>query len=207
MMLYKSLLIIITIFVQSVISENGKVTFYDQMTNACNYDLSMYTDYLRVAVSNDLWNNGAKCGTCLTITGLGTGTGTTPFTGTHNAIITNLCPECEHGHYDLMTSGNGIWDITYEIVPCKNLGPIQYKTDSNNPYYFKVQIINTGSEITSLSLQGHECSKTFDNYWVYNDPTQLGGNTFNYPLPITVTMANGNSKSGMVTNTNSYTNL
>lgn len=206
-MFYKFFTIIISILVQTVISEKGKITFYDQMANACQYDIDMYSDYLRVAVSNDLWNNGARCGTCLTITGLGTGIGTTPFTGTYNALVTNLCPECEHGHYDLMMEGNGIWDITYEIVPCKNLGPVQYKTDSNNPYYFKVQIINTGKEITSLSLEGHECRKTYDNYWVYNDPTQLGSNIFSYPLPITITMADGTTRSGMVSNTPNYTNL
>ena len=208
MTFYKFFLTIISIVnLSTVFSERGRITFYDNQPNACQYDLSMYTDYLRVAISNDLWDNGAKCGTCLTITGLGTGIGTTPFLGTHDAIVTNLCPECEHGHYDLMTAGDGIWDITYEIVPCKKLGDVQYKTDSTNPYYFKIQIINTGSEITSLTLEGQPCTKTHDNYWVFYDPTQLGGSTFSYPLPITITMADGSSKSGMVSNTPNYTNL
>jgi len=75
-------------------SENGIATFYPNIQNACQYDDNLFSNYLKVAISQSDWNNGISCGSCLTITGNGSGIGTKPFNGTYNAIVTNLCSEC-----------------------------------------------------------------------------------------------------------------
>ena len=99
----------------------------------------------------------------MTINGKGSGIGTTPFVEFYNAIVINLCSECENHHYDLLMEGNGIWDMEYEIISCNHQLPIQYRTVSDNPFYFKIQIINTVVPVYNLKVNGIECQKTFDN--------------------------------------------
>lgn len=149
-------------------AENGIITFYSNLNNACQYDENLYNNFLKVAISGEHWDNSLACGTCLTITGKGSGIGTTPFTNYYNAIVTNLCSECESHHYDLLMDGNGIWDMEYQIIPCQHDNQIQYRTISDNPFYFKIQIINTAVPVHSLIVNGDDCQKTFDNFWVFN---------------------------------------
>jgi len=106
-----------------------------------------------------------------------------------------------------MTRGNGIWNINYEFIRCNSLPPIQYKSESNNPYYFKIHIINAPVPIVSLSIYSYQCIKTFDNYWVYYNPIDFGSNIFNYPLPVTLKFQDGSYKSGMIYNNYYYTIL
>jgi len=187
---------------------NGIATTYQVFENACQYPIENYNNFLRVAVSGEEWNNGEKCGSCLEIIGTGNGIGTEPFVGKHKAIITNMCPECPPGHFDLYQAGNGIWDINYEYVACENLGPIQYRVENNNLYYLQLQFINTGQPITYCSCNGENMEKTFDNFWVHYNPTEIVNNTnIVYPVYIECNLENGEIISGNIYENYDYTNL
>ena len=192
---------------------DGIITFYNILENACQYNQELYQDYLKVAISGEEWNNGEKCGSCIQITGKGNGIGTTPFYGTHKGIITNICPECPGGHFDLLMEGDGIWDIDYEFVPCINIGielpPVQYRVDTNNDFYLRLQIINTESEIENVMLENAVfMEKTFDNFWVYYNPSDIDNQSiFYFPLFIEVKLKDGTIHTGTIENNENYTNL
>jgi hypothetical protein len=187
-------------------AETGIVTFYSNLNNACQYDPSLYENFLKVAISGTQWNNSISCGTCLNIQGIGTGIGTIPFLLNTKAIVTNLCSECEYGHYDLLLDGNGIWDINYEVTQCDDLGSLKYRSDSEL-YFFKVQFINTKTPITSFYLDGRLCEKTFDNFWVHHDPTQLGGDIFTFPLNVNFVTQDGSEYYGTIYDNKFYTDF
>lgn len=182
----KSLFIFATFGLIISAQNSGIITFYSNLNNACQFEENMYPDFLKVAISGQNWNNSVACGSCLTINGKGSGIGTTPFVEFYNAIVINLCSECENHHYDLLMEGNGIWDIEYEIIPCNHQLPIQYRTVSNNPFYFKIQIINTAVPVNSLIVNGDDCQKTFDNFWVFNK-------LIRYPVNIQFALQDGTS--------------
>lgn len=192
---------------------DGIVTFYNNFENACQYEQELYQDYLKVAISGEEWNNGEKCGSCVQITGKGSGIGTTPFEGTHKGIITNICSECPEGHFDLIMKGNGIWDVDYDFVTCSNVGielpPVQYRVDTNNDYYLRLQIINSEYEIENVILENAVfMEKTFDNFWVYYNPTDIDDHpVFVFPLSIEIKLKDGTKYSGTIENNENYTNL
>lgn len=191
---------------------NGKITTYQVEENACQYDSNLYKNFLKVAVSGKEWNNGQKCGTCIQISSRGTGTGITPFTGTHTGIITNICPECDENHFDLYMEGDGIWDVDYQYIACKqtnlDLPPVQYKLNNNNNYYISLQIINTGYEILSVQIYGHKLEKTFDNFWVSYEPQVIiQKETFEYPLEIVYVLSDGKITQATIYENYEYTYL
>lgn len=192
--------------------DNGIITFYDNFENACQFE-NIYNNHLKIAISGDEWNNGEKCGSCLEIIGTGNGIGTTPFQGYHKGIITNICPECPSGHFDLLMDGNGIWDIEYNFIPCNNidiiLPPIQYRLDINNEFYLRLQVINTKTEIKNIYLEGDiPMEKTFDNFWVHYNPMEIDYNPiFQFPISIKIELENGEIKEGEIYNNENYTNL
>ncbi len=187
----KSLFIFATFGLIISAQNTGIITFYNNLNNACQFEENMYPDFLKVAISGQNWNNSVACGSCLTINGKGSGIGTTPFVEFYNAIVINLCSECENHHYDLLMEGNGIWDMEYEIIPCNHQLPIQYRTVSNNPFYFKIQIINTVVPVYNLKVNGIECQKTFDNFWVLNK-------LLDYPLNVEFLLTDGSWYSSKV---------
>jgi hypothetical protein len=201
-------IILLIVSIKMSYGDSGTATFYNNQNNACQFNPSLYGDYLKVAISGNAWQNSIACGTCLNIQGTGNGIGTTPFTQSRKAIVINLCSECENNHYDLLLEGNGIWNINYQIIPCdQGIGPIQYRTDSNEPHYFRLQVINTKTPVTNLYLEGHSCEKTFDNFWVHHDPSQLGQDVFRYPLNINFVTQDGEQHYGTVYNNNNYIGL
>lgn len=187
----KFFIFFLSFLIPSCFAENGIITFYSNTNNACQFDDSLYSDFLKVAISGSNWDNSRACGTCLTINGNGSGIGTTPFVNFYNAIVVNLCSECENHHYDLLLDGNGIWDMSYNIIPCDNLGEIQYRINSNNPYYFRLQVINTKTPVINLNVNGQPCEKTFDNFWVLNQ-------VLTYPVTVHFELRDGTSFNGQV---------
>ncbi len=67
-----------------------------------------------VALDQPQFNVGG-CGMCIELTGTGTGAGGNPVTGTYTVFVNNLCPECEFGHLDFATPGDGSWDIVWYV--------------------------------------------------------------------------------------------
>lgn len=190
---------------------NGIATFYNVFENACQFQ-DLYDNLLKVAISGSDWNNGEKCGTCVEIIGKGNGIGTTPFEGYHKSIITNICPECPPGHFDLLHEGDGIWDIEYNFVPCLDVGiflpPIQYRLETNNDYYIRLQIINTEREIQNVFVENTPMEKTFDNFWTHYNARDVNENpTFQYPLSIRIELVDGTIHEGTIYNNEQYTNL
>lgn len=196
---------------QDYAKPDGIITTYDVQGNACQFPQDMYLEegYVRAAISMDEWNNGANCGKCYKLIGKGTGLGTQPFVGEHDVIITNLCPECPYGHFDLLQDGNGIWDIEYYETDCKhhdNSTP-KYKAGTSTDYYLSVQIIDTPSPVVGVYLTENPdatLEKTWDNHWVYYDPTVLGNGVWQYPVTITANLENGEQRTGQVYPTGDY---
>ena len=50
---------------------------------------------------------------CIQLNGTGAGAGGNPVTGMYTVFVNNLCPECEFGHLDFATPGDGSWDIEW----------------------------------------------------------------------------------------------
>jgi hypothetical protein len=100
----------------------GKATFYQIQPNsvdgACSLERNFNGIPLTVAMNKNQYQNGDTCGKCVSIQGSGIGIGTTPLTGSLFATIDNECPECKFGDIDLGMYGDGIWDITWDFVPC-----------------------------------------------------------------------------------------
>lgn len=194
---------------------NGVITTYNVMENACQYPNDMYQveGYLRVAISEEDWKNGKNCGKCFKLIGKGSGIGTVPFEGEYNAIVTNICPECPRGHFDILQEGNGIWDIEYYEQECQHLDykNAQFKTmgEAQN-YTLRFQIINTKSPVEYVCFTENTTiclEKTWDNYWVYYDPTALGDSIWKYPIHIQYGMEDGKEALGSIYITNEYQDL
>jgi len=107
---------------------------------------------------------GSKtCGMCLQVTGSGVGSGATPITGTFKVFVNNECPSCAASGLDFGESGDGVWGIVWQAVPC----PVT----SNILYTFK-----SGS---SASWMGLQASNT--RYPVYTFEIQTGGAWLSLP--------------------------
>jgi len=200
---------------QGYAKPDGIITTYDVYGNACAFPHEMYEQdgYIRVAISGEQWNNGANCGKCFKIIGKGTGIGTMPFVGEHDVIVTNLCPECPTGHFDLLQEGNGIWDIEYYEQECRHheYNDPKFKTNGGSQeYMLRFQIIDTPAPVASVYLTENPAAtmeKAWDNYWVYYDPTVLGNQMWQYPVSITYTLENGEQRTGNIYITDDYQSL
>jgi hypothetical protein len=78
-------------------------------------------------------------------------------------LITNQCPECVNDHLDLDSSyaaqvdvnyqTKGIFDITWEFVPCSVSGNLQFKNkEGTSAYYFALQVRNSVLPIDKLEV-------------------------------------------------------
>jgi len=190
---------------------SGIITTYEVFGNACQFPQDMYANhYTRVAISGDLWANGANCGKCYKIIGKGTGIGTMPFEGEYDVIVTNLCSECPEHHFDVLGAGNGIWDIEYYEQECfhAEFSDPKFKTDGGSQeYMLRFQIIDTPSPVAAVHLTENPAAtmeKAWDNFWVYYDPTVLGNQMWQYPVSVTATLENGEQRTGNIYITGDY---
>ena len=98
-------------------------TYYGAGADAGNYCAgngfpSSSGAYLTVAVSMMVLQGGANCGACISLVGLGGGSGANPISTTPTTYqINNLCSECGTGA-DLALNGDGRFPIGYNFVSC-----------------------------------------------------------------------------------------
>lgn len=81
--------------------------------------------FTTVALNAPQFENGAMCGTCIhaCYDDLGLGQGERCF----DAIIDNICPECEEGDIDLGEEGDGRWAVEWRTIIC----PVQVSHPSS----------------------------------------------------------------------------
>jgi expansin (peptidoglycan-binding protein) len=117
-----------------------------------------------VALGKQQWFGAAGCGACVNITGA---------SGSVIAMVNDQCPECVNDHLDLSTSyagsvdkdwaTKGIFDITWDFVPCPVAGKLQYKNKSgSSAYYFALQVRNSVLPIDTLEVSSNS-GKTWTN--------------------------------------------
>jgi len=102
----------------------GELTFYGQGADSggtCNYNnptASLANQMPTIAVGD--FSNAAKCGMCVMIYPLGTGSGNSNFPNRKPfmAFVNNQCPECGPDNLDLAETGDGRWNIEWEAVDC-----------------------------------------------------------------------------------------
>jgi expansin len=79
------------------------------------------------------------------------------------AMVNDQCPECTNNHLDLDSSyagqvdkdyqTKGIFDISWEFVPCPVSGKIQFKNkEGTSAYYFALQVRNSVLPIDKLEV-------------------------------------------------------
>jgi len=164
----------------------------------------------RPAVSNTLptvaagnWDS-IKCGTCVKITPLGTGSGNSDFPkrAPFVAYINNQCPECGPNNLDLAETSDGRWDIDWEVVPCPVTDGIKLQLKSGSSIWhtevsardyavgLKSLEIYVGTTWISLPRQSY-------NYFVYSSQVST-------PVQVRLTSIDGQV---LLTTISSYNNL
>lgn len=207
----KFLFFIFQFMIQSlqVSSKSGFITYYNNHNKtACGFDSDLYSDFAQVSISSLHWDDSQSCGSCLEINGTGVGEGDTPFAGTYQAIVTNVCDVCEENTFSLLADGDGKWEIEYEFVSCNfdsNVNPIEYKLVNSNEYYIRLQIINTPYPISELSINNKPCTRTPDNFWTHVKPSLLGIKKYIFPLHIKFKTTDDTEYHGLIYNKNTFT--
>jgi expansin (peptidoglycan-binding protein) len=177
----------------------GDATYYGAYTSggACTLDptppvgtgSSIWTT---VALATNLWAGSEACGMCISLTGNGVGSGASPVTGTHIVYVNNECPSCGNNGIDLGMSGDGVWDITWNAVPCPISTNIQFLLQGDNNYYIKLQIRNTRYPVYAVSiLQNgayHALARTSDNFFTAGPTVTF---PLAFPLGVQVTSVTG----------------
>lgn len=140
-------------------------------------------DLLRTAVSPAMYMSGARCGTCMRVTGAA---------GTALVVIDDLCPECATHDLDLpretlmLLTGtpDGREPVSWQLVPCEPTGNIQYDLQGSNPWFLKIRVSEHTTPVTSLEvrLAGGTFvagTRTIDGFFQVTPGEML-------PLPLTV---------------------
>lgn len=186
-----------------VFSKTGFITYYNNRNiTACGFDPDLYSDFAQVSISGVEWADSLACGVCLEINGTGNGEGATPFTGSYQAIVTNVCDVCEKDNFSVFGDGDGRWEIEYDYVPC-NFDSIKYKLVDSNEYYIRLQVINTPYPITKLYINNKLATRTEDNYW-----TQKSHNpVYIFPMYIRFITIDDTEYYGLIYNKKIFTNF
>ncbi|KAJ5586084.1 hypothetical protein N7450_005871 [Penicillium hetheringtonii] len=123
----------------------------------------------------DSWDDAAKCGSCVAVTG--------PNGKTIKAMIVDQCPECATGHFDLFQDAfaelsaisAGVIDISYSYTSCDIDGPLKLKNkEGTSEYWFSMQVVNAGEEVTKLEVStdgGSNWQSTTRTYYNYFENT------------------------------------
>ncbi|KAJ5397646.1 hypothetical protein N7509_005759 [Penicillium cosmopolitanum] len=135
---------------------SGEATFYGGNVAGGTCSFSGYTipsNLFGTAFSGAVWDNAAKCGSCVAVTG--------PNGKTIKAMIVDKCPECAEGHFDLFQDAfaelsdisAGVIDITYSAVSCDLEGPLKLKNkEGTSAYWFSMQVVNANEPVTKLEV-------------------------------------------------------
>ncbi|KAG8168364.1 hypothetical protein KVR01_001113 [Diaporthe batatas] len=142
--------------VLSAAAVSGTSTFYGGNLNggACSFTtMSVIPSGLYgTAFPGSAWNNAAKCGTCLEVTGPN---------GKIKVMVVDKCPECEQGHLDLFQDGfakigsipAGRIATSYTEIPCGISSPIVLHNKSGtSAYWFSMQVVNSNMPVSKLEV-------------------------------------------------------
>ena len=160
------------------INYSGDITTYGGKINggSCGFknlwtNKNMKFNY-GLAINSKQYNNSLSCGKCVNI----------QYQNRNiNGIITDICPECQHGDLDLFTETYNtlIQDIpdrkkgTWNFIPCPtNIVSdfIQLRTDEINYYWLSLQPENYKCGISSIYIYQN-------NNWIEmerNDKNMMG---------------------------------
>ncbi|POS78837.1 rare lipoprotein A [Diaporthe helianthi] len=135
---------------------SGSSTFYGGNLNggACSFTTmsGIPSGLYGTAYSGSAWNNGAKCGSCLEVTGPN---------GKIKVMVVDVCHECNEGHLDLFQNGfakigsisTGIIPTSHTEVPCGISSPIVLHNKSGtSPYWFSMQVVNSNVPVSKLEV-------------------------------------------------------
>lgn len=114
-----------------------------------------------VAINSKQYNNSLSCGSCVNIKYKDRNV---------NAVVTDICPECEFGDLDLFTETYqtvineefGKKSISWNFIDCPNeivTNSIQLRIDEINYYWLSIQPENFKCSIASISILQN-------NYWI-----------------------------------------
>ncbi|KAJ5241087.1 uncharacterized protein N7469_002678 [Penicillium citrinum] len=157
---------------------SGSATFYGGNVAGGTCSFSGYTlpsGLFGTALSADSWDDAAKCGSCVAVTG--------PNGKTIKAMIVDQCPECATGHFDLFQDAfaelsaisAGVIDISYSYTSCDIDGPLKLKNkEGTSEYWFSMQVVNAGEEVTKLEVStdgGSNWQSTTRTYYNYFENT------------------------------------
>lgn len=133
---------------------SGTSTFYGGNLSGGNCMFNNYTlpsGLYGTAYSGAVWNNAAKCGACIEVTGP---------THTITAMIVDQCPECAQGHLDLFPDAftavggtDGTVSTSYKFVECGITSPIVVRNkEGTSNSWFSMQVINHNQPVKSLEV-------------------------------------------------------
>lgn len=103
--------------------------------------------------------NSRSCGMCLKFRGTGTGDGLTRMSSEWtSAIVVDRCAKCQKGDLDIGIDGDGWWGIEWYATPCDvgAHGYIQYVFEGSNPWYLKLQPLNSLVPVEDVALCENE---------------------------------------------------
>lgn len=147
------------------------ITYYDKMgaIGQCTQTW-VPPGFSTVALAAPTFNSGLEagtwCGTCVRacFNDLGLGQGERCF----DAIIDNVCPECDAGDLDLAESGDGRWPVEWTPIKCPERDEVLGTTQGSNPYYAKMKFEGGPSSVFDVG-----CFDIDFNFWSA-DPTPDG---------------------------------
>jgi expansin len=144
---------------------------------------AQYDGRIPVALNGPQYGQSGLCGACISGSGSGVGSGSTPISGSFEAFVDDLCPECKSGDLDFGMSGDGRWAISWKFVPCPSADTnLSFKFEGSNPYYYKVQILGTSSPPETVVIDGTDATRTMDNFFIATSSTGFAAS-----VPIQVT--------------------
>jgi hypothetical protein len=149
------------------LADTGTATSYDALgeVNACSLPVG---DGLVAAVGDAQWDGSARCGECLKVTGP---------EGTVLVRVTDFCPTCAEGELDLSEPafdaiadpGQGIAPISWERVECPFSGPVAYRFEGSNPFFYKIQVRNHRYGVAAMAYHSGgsfiPMTRTTDNHF------------------------------------------
>ena len=137
--------------------------------NLCSLDVG---NGFVAAIDDSLWDGSARCGECLLVDGP---------EGSVLVRIIDQCPECSPGDLDLSdTAFEQIADpmpggvpIQWRYVECPVDGPVRYKLQDSNPFFYRIQVRNHRYGVTDMEYFDGSVYvpmiRTNDNYFQTSD--------------------------------------
>ncbi|NKI34780.1 hypothetical protein HFP89_06335 [Wenzhouxiangella sp. XN79A] len=132
-------------------NDSGSATFYDATGgfNACTLDIG---NGLVAAINDAQWDGSARCGECLRVTGP---------EGTVLVRVTDRCVGCAEGDLDLSEPAfdaiadpvQGIVPISWERVECPVSGPVAYRFQGSNSFFYKIQVRDHRYGVASMAYR------------------------------------------------------